>query len=276
MTSSTSTPTSSAAEAKPAKTNTQPPRGKAVSGRVWKTVQTKRFSSMRLTGTKVLSTTWEEKQLQKAKLKQMKELQAEIKARKQGERDAKRQAREEKEKRRKENELKSASVQVVRCWLWTHALLDFVVGSTDLFMIPWHTLLADLPHAPHQGHEQEAVAQREEDDREQARSGGVRASVLQVSSRRLRTPRDMGKTIKPTPSRVRRSVDRVVLLHCFEPPSLSRLRMHIVSNQHYRSPCLHPFFKHAYALRLLVSALFACASCARHSSMASSAVDSFG
>lgn len=179
MTSSTTTPTSSSAEAKPTKTNATPPRGKAVSGRVWKTIQTKRFSSMRTTGTKVLSTTWEEKQLKKAKLKQMKELQAEIKARKQGERDAKRQAREEKEKRRKENELKSASVQVVR-WLRTHTLMD--IGSADLFMIQLRDLLADLAYAPHQGDEQEAVAQREEDDRQQARRGGVRAGVFQVDA----------------------------------------------------------------------------------------------
>ncbi|KAG1710323.1 hypothetical protein DVH05_017327 [Phytophthora capsici] len=92
---------------------TEPPRGRPVSGRVWKKVQKTRFSAQGLKGTKVLSTTWEEKMLKRSKLKELKELQAEIKARRQGEKDAKRQAREEKEKRRKENELKSASVQVI-------------------------------------------------------------------------------------------------------------------------------------------------------------------
>ncbi|EGZ10983.1 hypothetical protein PHYSODRAFT_264714 [Phytophthora sojae] len=90
-----------------------PPRGRPVSGRVWKKVQKTRFSAQGFKGTKVLSTTWEEKMLKRSKLKELKELQAEIKARRQAERDAKRQAREEKEKRRKENELKSASVQVI-------------------------------------------------------------------------------------------------------------------------------------------------------------------
>ncbi|KAE9035613.1 hypothetical protein PR003_g7698 [Phytophthora rubi] len=94
-------------------TAAEPPRGRPVSGRVWKKVQKTRFSSQGFKGTKVLSTTWEEKMLKRSKLKELKDLQAEIKARRQAERDAKRQAREEKEKRRKENELKSASVQVI-------------------------------------------------------------------------------------------------------------------------------------------------------------------
>ncbi|RLN71019.1 hypothetical protein BBJ28_00013991 [Nothophytophthora sp. Chile5] len=94
------------------------PRGRPVSGRVWKKVQKTRFSSQGFKGTKVLSTTWEEKLLKRSKLKDLKELQAEIKARHQAERDAKRQAREDKEKRRKENELKSAAVQISR----THRL----------------------------------------------------------------------------------------------------------------------------------------------------------
>ncbi|TDH65958.1 hypothetical protein CCR75_004899 [Bremia lactucae] len=90
-----------------------PPRGRPVSGRVWKRVQKTRFSSQKLKGTKVLSTTWEEKLQKRSKLKELKELQKEIKSRRQSEKDAVRQAREEKEKRRKENELKSASVQVI-------------------------------------------------------------------------------------------------------------------------------------------------------------------
>ncbi|KAG3023772.1 hypothetical protein JG687_00008043 [Phytophthora cactorum] len=108
MTATTTTkPSSTTAKA------AEPPRGRPVSGRVWKKVQKTRFSAQGLKGTKVLSTTWEEKMLKRAKLKELKELQAEIKARRQGEKDAKRQAREEKEKRRKENELKSAAVQVI-------------------------------------------------------------------------------------------------------------------------------------------------------------------
>ena len=91
-----------------------PPRGRPVSGRVWKKVQKTRFSSQGVKSAKVLSSTWDEKLLKRAKLKELKELQTDIKDRRQAERDAKRQAREEKEKRRKENELKSASVQVVR------------------------------------------------------------------------------------------------------------------------------------------------------------------
>lgn len=101
-------------QAKPvATTKSEPPRGRPVSGRVWKKVQKTRFSAQGFKGTKVLSTTWEEKMLKRAKLKELKDLQAEIKSRRQAEKDAKRQAREEKEKRRKENELKSAAVQVI-------------------------------------------------------------------------------------------------------------------------------------------------------------------
>ncbi|RMX69472.1 hypothetical protein DD238_001350 [Peronospora effusa] len=89
------------------------PRGRPVSGRVWKKVQKSRFSAQGVKSAKVLNSTWEEKMLKRSKLKELKELQTEIKARRQAERDAKRQAREEKEKRRKENELKSAAVQVI-------------------------------------------------------------------------------------------------------------------------------------------------------------------
>ncbi|DAZ92570.1 TPA: hypothetical protein N0F65_012800 [Lagenidium giganteum] len=93
--------------------NKEVPRGRAVSGRVWKKVQKTRFSSQTYKATKVLSTTWEEKMLKRAKLKELKELQAEIKNRRQAEKDEKKRAREERERRRAENELKSASVQVI-------------------------------------------------------------------------------------------------------------------------------------------------------------------
>ncbi|KAF4321536.1 hypothetical protein BBO99_00001003 [Phytophthora kernoviae] len=100
-------------QTKSSASKTAPPRGRPVSGRTWKKVQKTRFSAQGFKGTKVLSTTWEEKMIKRTKLKELKDLQAEIKTRRQGERDAKRQAREEKEKRRKENELKSAAVQVI-------------------------------------------------------------------------------------------------------------------------------------------------------------------
>lgn len=104
------------------------PRGRPVSGRPWKTVQKTRFSGAKYTGTAKLSTTWEQKLVKKAHAKELKALQDEIKARRQGERDAKRQAREDKEKRRKENELKSAAVQVVRCCCFAMVLVWKAVG----------------------------------------------------------------------------------------------------------------------------------------------------
>ncbi|TMW67112.1 hypothetical protein Poli38472_012228 [Pythium oligandrum] len=89
------------------------PRGRPVSGRVWKTTQKTRFSSAKYKGTKVLSTTWEAKLAKRAKTKELKALQDEIKSRRQHEKEEKKRAREEREKRRAENELKSASVQVI-------------------------------------------------------------------------------------------------------------------------------------------------------------------
>ncbi|KAJ0401049.1 hypothetical protein ATCC90586_004154 [Pythium insidiosum] len=96
-----------------AKGKVEVPRGRPVSGRPWKTTQKTRFSSAKYKGTKTLSTTWEEKIAMRAKSKELKELQSEIKARRQAEKDEKKRAREEREKRRAENELKSASVQVI-------------------------------------------------------------------------------------------------------------------------------------------------------------------
>lgn len=90
------------------------PVGRSVSGRTWKKPEKTRFSAVRYKGTKVLSTSWEQKAHTRARRAELQALQSEIKVRRQGERDVKRQAREEKEKRRQENELKSASVQVVR------------------------------------------------------------------------------------------------------------------------------------------------------------------
>lgn len=114
--SSTTTTTTATASAPVPGTNVAPqdaPMGKPVSGRTWKKAEKARFSTVRYKGTKVLSTSWEDKVAKRAKQTELKALQNEIKSRRQGERDAKRQAREEKEKRRKENEFKSASVQVI-------------------------------------------------------------------------------------------------------------------------------------------------------------------
>ncbi|CAK4080426.1 unnamed protein product [Aphanomyces euteiches] len=99
-----------AAEAK----KNEAPRGKPVSGRFWKKPQKAKNSMMTFKATKTLSTTWEEKMAAKAKKKEMKELEQEIANRKKQEKIDKRLAREEKEKRRMANELKSASVQVIR------------------------------------------------------------------------------------------------------------------------------------------------------------------
>jgi hypothetical protein len=151
------------------------PRGKPVSGRPWKTVQKTRFSTAKYTGTAKLSTTWEDKLAKKARAKELKALQGEIKARRQAERDAKRQAREDKEKRRKENELKSAAVQVVRPAL--SVMLVLLLVGTHVLLV----CLADLADTPHQGHEQEAAAQHQEDHRQQAGRRRVRAALLQVA-----------------------------------------------------------------------------------------------
>lgn len=126
----TSTTTTTAPAAPVPGTSVAPsaaPMGKPVSGRTWKKTEKARFSTVRYKGTKVLSSSWEEKMLKRAKHKEMKALQSEIKTRRQGERDAKRQAREEKEKRRKENELKSASVQVVRLCVLAFLLMRMCV-----------------------------------------------------------------------------------------------------------------------------------------------------
>lgn len=155
------------------------PRGKPVSGRPWKTVQKTRFSTAKYTGTAKLSTTWEDKVAKKARAKELKALQGEIKARRQAERDAKRQAREDKEKRRKENELKSAAVQVVRRALVVVLVLVPVREGTHA-RLNW---LADLADTPHQGHEQEAAAQHQEDHRQQAGRRRVCAALLQVGRR---------------------------------------------------------------------------------------------
>jgi hypothetical protein len=120
--------------------------------------------------------------LKRAKLKEMKALQSEIKSRRQAERDAKRQAREDKEKRRKENELKSASVQVVRAVSWLGCVAIWTARRTQRLFIVMFFYDADFAHAPHEDDEQEATTQHQEDDCEQARRRRVRARVLQVSA----------------------------------------------------------------------------------------------
>jgi hypothetical protein len=150
------------------------PRGRPVSGRVWKTTQKTRFSSQTYKATKTLSTTWEQKVEKRAKLQNLKDLEAEIKARRQAEKDERKREREEREKRRAENELKSASVQVVRGWLYDE--MEGVLLQTNSFMSPY----ADFASKQTQDHEQKAAAQHQEDYREQAGRRRVRARLLQV------------------------------------------------------------------------------------------------
>lgn len=162
------------------------PIGKPVSGRTWKKVEKTRFSSVKYKGTKTLSTSWEEKMLKRSKLKELKALESEIKSRRQGERDAKRQAREEKEKRRKENELKSASVQVVRLCVGWRSLFTMVHGMSNVCVcvcVSFIVVVVDFAYAPHEDDEQEAIAQHQENNREQARCRRVRANLLQVRQR---------------------------------------------------------------------------------------------
>lgn len=89
------------------------PRGKCVSGRVWKKTQGERFSKIKHRGVKVLTSSWEEKLAKKAKKQEMQALEQEIRDRKRKEIEERKAAREEKLKRKQENEFKSAQVQVI-------------------------------------------------------------------------------------------------------------------------------------------------------------------
>jgi hypothetical protein len=79
-------------------------KGRNVSGRSWKTVPQKRASHIIV---KPRRTTWEEKQLQKQRLKEIKELQQEMTEKRKQEIMLKKERRLENEKRRAENEFKA-------------------------------------------------------------------------------------------------------------------------------------------------------------------------
>ena len=93
--------------------NAKIPRGKPVSGRSWKKVQRTRFSAVKTKARKEFNSTWDEKLAVRSKLASLKELQQEIKDRRQKEKEGRIEAKAERERRRKENELKSAQVQVI-------------------------------------------------------------------------------------------------------------------------------------------------------------------
>ena len=88
-------------------------RGRFVSGRKWKRVQTRRSSSAQLRKVGDSSKAWGKKQLLKKKRAQMKALEKEIKARKQAKVAAEKERRAERERRKKINEAKSATYQTI-------------------------------------------------------------------------------------------------------------------------------------------------------------------
>ena len=90
------------------------PEGKPKSGRVWKTKQTERFSSIKREGIlKHLSKSYEYKQANKQKLLLARALEAEMKEATKQKVMEKRARKEENLKRRAENEYKSASYQSI-------------------------------------------------------------------------------------------------------------------------------------------------------------------
>lgn len=91
------------------------PEGLPKSGRVWKQKQVYRASAQQRKGIlSDLSTTFEQKQAQREKLKALKELEKEMKEEKQRKKEEAKQRREEQLKRRQANELKTAVYQQVR------------------------------------------------------------------------------------------------------------------------------------------------------------------
>ncbi|VDM66812.1 unnamed protein product [Strongylus vulgaris] len=87
-------------------------RGMPKSGRWWKDTQSARHSS--LIKVKPLKSSWKKKMADRAKLKQVKLLQQEIRDSKAQEKQEKIERRKEQEKRRLENERKGEVVQVIK------------------------------------------------------------------------------------------------------------------------------------------------------------------
>ena len=89
-------------------------RGVPKSGRAWKRVQHKKFSSVQRDGTKELSTSWAKKEARRNKHRRMKELEQELRQQRIDRAAAKREAAAEREKRRAENELKNTTYHVIK------------------------------------------------------------------------------------------------------------------------------------------------------------------
>lgn len=90
------------------------PDGLSKSGRVWKQKQVYRTSAQQRKGIlSNLSPTFDQKQVQREKLKSLKNLENEMKEDKKRKKEEAKQRREEQQKRRLANELKTASYQQV-------------------------------------------------------------------------------------------------------------------------------------------------------------------
>ncbi|KAK6731882.1 hypothetical protein RB195_008000 [Necator americanus] len=87
-------------------------RGMPKSGRWWKEAQSSRHSAV--IKVKPLKSSWEKKMADRAKQKQVKLIQQEIRDRKEQEKQEKIERRKEQEKRRLENEKKGEVVQVIK------------------------------------------------------------------------------------------------------------------------------------------------------------------
>merc|ERR1711868_42046 len=88
------------------------PRGKAKSGRAWKTVRTGRYSEIRKT--KAFSSSWEEKIKQKKDKRAVKLHEQQLKETLKKEKEEKRARKEENLKRRLENEKKAEVTQKIK------------------------------------------------------------------------------------------------------------------------------------------------------------------
>jgi len=91
------------------------PEGKPKSGRVWKTKQQARFSTMTRTGMmSFLSTSHEQKQALRSAHQNMKDLEREMKEEKKNKLAEEKRRREEQQKRRMANEYKNSVYQVIK------------------------------------------------------------------------------------------------------------------------------------------------------------------
>ena len=89
-------------------------RGVPKSGRAWKRVQHKKFSTVRTDGTKELTSSWAKKEAKRTKARRVKELERELRQQRVDRAQQKRDAAAEREKRRAENELKNTTYHVIK------------------------------------------------------------------------------------------------------------------------------------------------------------------